>query len=74
MVEGMGVEEVQGAWQNPPDSNWPAAEAFVLWAVPCPPQDRLYLIDAWLYAPGKDKWEYMLQIETILESFHCGEG
>lgn len=69
---GWSVFEVRGAWANPPDSMWPAAGPFILWAVTCPQQDRLYLIDAWLYAPGKDKWEYIIQLETILDSFRCG--
>ena len=67
----MEITEVRGAWANPPES-WPAAGPFILWGVTCPSQDRYYLIDAWLYAPGKDKWEYILQLETILESFRCG--
>jgi len=72
---GMGdmtITEVRGAWSNPPGSSWPAAGPFVFWSVTCPEQDRLYFIDAWLYAPGKDKWEYILQLETILETFRCG--
>jgi hypothetical protein len=64
--------EIRGVWRNPPESSWPAAGAFVLRSVSCPHQDRLYLVDAWLYAPGKDKWEYMLQLDTILNSFMCG--
>ena len=64
--------EIRGAWSNPPGSLWPAAGAFILRSVSCPHQNRLYLVDAWLYAPGKDKWEYMLQLETILDSFRCG--
>jgi hypothetical protein len=64
--------EIRGAWRNPPESMWPAAGAFILRSVSCPHQNRLYLVDAWLYAPGKDKWEYMLQLETILASFMCG--
>jgi len=64
--------EIRGAWNNPPGSLWPAAGAFILRTVSCPHQNRLYLVDAWLYAPGKDKWEYMLQLETILNSFKCG--
>jgi hypothetical protein len=68
----MAITEVKGAWSNPPDSNWPAAGPFVFWAVACPAQDRLYALDAWAYAPGKDKWEYVLQLQTILESFRCG--
>jgi len=68
----MTIMEVRGAWSNPPDSGWPAAGPFILWGVTCPEQDRFYLIDAWLYAPGKDKWEYVLQLETVLRSFRCG--
>lgn len=68
----MAVTEVRGGWTNPPGSAWPAAGPFIFWSVACPEQDRLYFLDAWLYAPGKDKWEYVLQLETILGSFRCG--
>lgn len=64
--------QVQGIWENPP-GEFPAAGPFILRAVECPGQDRLYLLDAWLYAPGKDKYEYMLQLETILNSFKCAD-
>ena len=47
---------------------------FVTHAVLCPEQDRRYLIDAWLYAPGRDKYEYMIQLEQIVGSFACGVG
>lgn len=71
---GLDAAEILGTWVNPPGSLWPAAGPFILRTIRCPSQDRLYLIDAWLYAPEKDKWEYLLQIETILDSFQCGEG
>jgi hypothetical protein len=64
--------QVQGIWENPP-GEFPAAGPFILRGVECPSQDRLYLLDAWLYAPGKDKYEYMLQLETILNSFKCAD-
>jgi hypothetical protein len=67
----MTVSEVRGAWSNPPESLWPAAGPFIFWTVECPRQNRLYFIDAWLYAPGKGKWEYLIQLETILGSFRC---
>jgi len=35
---------------------------------------RIRDIDAWIYAPEKDKWEYLLQIEAILASLQCGPG
>jgi len=62
---------VQSQWQNPPDRGWPAGGPFITYAVTCPNQDRTYLIDAWLYAPGKEKYEYMIQLETILGTFQC---
>jgi len=69
---GPDASEIVGTWFNPPGSPWPAGGPFFLRTVRCPSQDRLYLLDAWLYAPEKDKWEYLLQLETILESFQWG--
>jgi hypothetical protein len=73
-VEHQGRQgyQIQAIWQNPPEASWPAAGPFILRAIPCPAQSRLYLLDAWLYAPGKQKYEYMIQLETILDSFQCG--
>jgi hypothetical protein len=70
-VRGRDGYQVQAVWRNPPEANWPAGGPFFLRAIPCPEQDRLYLLDAWLYAPGKQKYEYMIQLETILSSFDC---
>jgi len=64
--------QVRAVWQNPPETGWPAAGPFILRGIVCPTQDRTYLLDAWLYAPGKEKYEYMIQLETILDSFRCG--
>jgi len=72
VMGNMAITEVRGAWSNPPGSSWPAAGPFIFRSVTCPHQNRLYFLDAWLYAPGKDKWEYILQLETILGSFSCG--
>jgi hypothetical protein len=67
---GKEAFQVQAVWENPPEE-FPAAGPFILRAVKCPEQDRLYLLDAWLYAPGKEKYQFMLQLETILNSFKC---
>lgn len=63
--------QVQGVWTSR-DTSWPAAGPFISRMIECPEQDRTYLLDAWLYAPGKQKYEYMIQLDTILESFRCG--
>lgn len=71
---GHDAYQIQAVWQSPPTSSWPAAGPFILRAVLCPEQDRLYLLDSWLYAPGKEKYEYMIQLETMLDSFRCETG
>lgn len=68
---GHQAYQVQAVWQNPPEAEWPAAGPFILRAIACPAQDRLYLLDGWLYAPGQDKYQYMIQLGTILDSFRC---
>lgn len=69
---GRQAYSVQAVWQNPPDA-YPAAGPFIARAIACAGQQRLYLVDAWLYAPSRDKYEYMIQLEEILDSFHCTE-
>jgi hypothetical protein len=70
---GTPAVQVQGVWGNPP-GEWPAAGPFLTRLIACPSQGREYLLDAWLYAPGKEKYEYMLQLNTILDSFTCASG
>lgn len=65
-----GSIEVNGAWTGT-DPDFPMGGPFLSRAVVCPEQDRVYLIDAWLYAPSRGKYEYVLQLETILNSFDC---
>ena len=71
---GRPAYQIQATWVNPPEQNWPAAGPFILRSVICPEQNRMYLVDAWLYAPGKEKYEYMIQLQTILDSFRCGRS
>lgn len=72
-IEGEGAAglEVRGAWKGDLDG-YPMAGPFITRAIYCPAQDRTYLLDSWLYAPAKDKYEYVLQLETILNTFECG--
>lgn len=63
--------EVHGIWQSPP-GGFPGGGPFITQVIVCPEQERTYLLDAWLYAPGKDKYEYILQLEALLSTFRCG--
>ncbi|MXX56140.1 MAG: DUF4837 family protein [Gemmatimonadetes bacterium] len=69
---GKEAYSVQGVWQNPPGA-YPAAGPFIARTITCAGQQRLYLVDAWLYAPSRDKYEYMIQLDEILNSFRCME-
>lgn len=68
---GRPGREIQAVWSNPPEDDFPAGGPFILRAILCQPDDRLYLVDAWLYAPNREKYQYMIQLETILDSFRC---
>jgi hypothetical protein len=69
--QGHDAYEIQAQWRNPPERNWPAGGPLITRTVTCDGQDRTYFLDAWLYAPGKEKYEYMIQLETLLDSFRC---
>lgn len=63
--------ELRAIWENPPE-DFPAAGPFITRAIGCPALGRTFFVDAWLYAPGRDKYQYMIQLETILDTFRCG--
>lgn len=69
--DGPPALEATGVWSDE-GTGFPAGGPFFVRLVNCP--DRTYLIDAWLYAPGKDKYQYMFQLEEIVDSFSCGTG
>jgi len=70
-VGGQQALELRGVWQDRAD--FPAAGPFVTRAIACPSQGRTYYMDAWLFAPGKDKYPYLRQLEILLDTFRCGD-
>jgi hypothetical protein len=68
------MDEIRAVWANPPEDAFPAGGPSITRSIPCPQQGRDYLVDAWLYAPGRDKYQYILQLETILDTFRCTTG
>ena len=71
LESGEGVE-IQGAWEGT-DPAWPMGGLFITRMLTCPQQNRTYLLDTWLYAPGprRSKYEYMIQLQTIMSTFEC---
>jgi len=70
-LAGHQVREIQAVWANPPDDAFPAGGPFLFRAIRCEEDDRLYFLDAWLYAPNRDKYQYMIHLQAILDSFRC---
>jgi hypothetical protein len=68
-VSGLPGLELRGVWQD--RAEFPAAGPFITRTIACPQQDRTYYIDAWLFAPGTDKYPYLRQLEILLDSFRC---
>lgn len=71
-VGGRAGLQFRGIWQD--RSEFPAAGPFIARAIECPEQNRTYYMDAWLFAPGKDKHPYIRQLEILLDSFRCVSG
>jgi hypothetical protein len=69
-VNGSPAFEVQGIW-DVADPGWPMSGAFMARVIHCPAQNRSHLVDTWVYAPGRPKYEYMIQLQTILNTFEC---
>jgi hypothetical protein len=65
-----GAVLVQGSY-SATDRGWPFGGPFISMAVPCPAGNRTFFVDGWIHAPGRPKYEYMIQYETILASFQC---
>jgi hypothetical protein len=72
LTSGEPAVEVQGAWEGT-DPAWPMGGLFITRMIACEQQNRTYLLDTWLYAPGprRSKYEYMIQLQTILGTFEC---
>jgi hypothetical protein len=68
-----GSIEVHSVWQSS-DRTLPAAGPFLNRVILCPEQNRTYFVEAWLFAPGRRKYEYMIQFETLLDAFECGNA
>ncbi|MGI9038634.1 MAG: DUF4837 family protein, partial [Gemmatimonadota bacterium] len=74
-VDGAEALEVRGIWHD--EGSFPAAGPFIVRAVRCPAAGgqpaSTWFFDAWLYSPNArdSKYEFMLQLEEILDSFRC---
>jgi hypothetical protein len=68
-LNGSEAVEARGTWKD--RAAYPAAGPFIGRAVRC--GENVIYFDAWLYSPNprRSKYEYMMQLEEILNSFAC---
>ncbi len=61
--------EVRGTWRD--EAAYPAGGLFLGRVLRCPA--ATYFVDAWLYSPNprRSKWQFVMQMEEILNSFAC---
>lgn len=62
--------QLLGSWSGSGKSKGP----FILRAIFCPTQDRVYLVDGWLSAPDAEQHRNLVALESILNSFRCGSA
>jgi hypothetical protein len=62
--------QLLGAWQGKGKARGP----FIMRAIFCPTQDRVYLLDGWLAAPEQEQHHDLVELESILNSFRCGSS
>jgi hypothetical protein len=65
--------QLLGTWRNP-TGRGPTRGPFIMRAVFCPSQDRVYLVDGWLSAPEASTHRYLVELESIVNSFRCGSA
>ena len=63
---GQPAVRLQGVWSGTAGAN---AGIFLTYGVAC--GDRLVMLDGNLFAPDREKYPYLIQLERIFSTFHC---
>jgi len=63
--------EIRGPWTRRGSDGERQEGSLLTRVAVCEGQNRAYLLDSWVYAPGAETWEFVVQLETILDTFRC---
>jgi hypothetical protein len=63
--------EIRGQWTRPAESGERQEGSLLTRVAVCEGQNRAYLLDSWLHTPEPATYEYVVQLETILDTFRC---
>lgn len=67
-LAGRPILRVKGVWSTP-SGEWPYAGPFLSRMVECP--ERVFLVDAWVYAPADEKYGHLYHLDRIVDTFRC---
>lgn len=67
---GKYAKEIRGLWMN---SDISGGGAFVSYVFVDESQKRIYYLEGYVYAPSKDKRQFMREMEVVLSTFKSGE-
>jgi hypothetical protein len=68
---GMYAKETRGLWMF---SDISGGGSFVSYIFVDETQKRIYYLEGYVYAPGKDKRQFMREMEVVLSTFKSGEA
>jgi hypothetical protein len=63
--------EVRGQWTRRTESGESQEGSLLARVAVCEGQNRAYLLDSWLHTTAPETYEYVVQLETILDTFRC---
>lgn len=63
--------EVRGQWSRRAESGETQQGSLLTRVAVCEGQDKAYLLDSWIHTPEAETYEYVVQLETILDTFRC---
>ncbi len=63
--------EVRGQWARRTEGGETERGALLTRVAVCEGQNRAYLLDSWIHTPAAETYGYVVQLETILDTFRC---
>jgi hypothetical protein len=70
-LAGYQALQIRGRWARRSESGERQEGSLLTRVALCEGQNRAYLLDGWLLAPGDQTYQYVAEIETVLDTFRC---
>jgi hypothetical protein len=63
--------EIRGRWARRTEAGEREEGSLLTRVAVCEGQNRAYLLDSWVHTPGTETYQYVVALETILDTFRC---